>query len=337
MLRHVLFDTKLFDGEADRANSQKRILWLLEALTQCNQLYLQNHPDTPLIYASGIKYIVPAQFESTNVPEVETIRTFLQKNNAPQNVINALDALYNIVGGGEIFREIPRIIENGGGDCDNVACWRAAELRQLGIAACPFITWRKRADGGMTYHVIVRWPDNTIEDPSLLLGMGSPGRNADREEEERKLGERTAMYIAALKGSPAQRAAAEATAASVDMLGARTKQVYLSGLATTNPTRVQGVGAINSPQNYNQLQYTIPFQTDDVYENWSPTRPQAYFFNPLYPNLPTTPGGGPIFNTRLRDPDDDDFEDRYESRHDRFDGALSKLKRIGKRVAKAHQ
>jgi hypothetical protein len=331
MLRHVLFDLKLFADEDDRANSQKRILWLLEALTQCNQLYLQNHPDTPLIYQAKIKYIIPAQFEKTDVPEVEAIRTFLQKNSAPQSVMNALDYLYGIVGGGEIFREIPRIIENGGGDCDNVAAWRAAELRELGIAACPYITWRKRPDGGTTYHVIVRWPDGSSEDPSLLLGMGGEGRDADREEEERKLGERTGRFIAALKGTHAQTVAAATAAAATETLGARTKQTYLRGVSDAGGgTRVEGLGAVTSQQDFNQLQYTIPFQTDDaLYEDWSPSRPQAYYFNEYYPNLPTTKGGGPIFNSPTRF-DPDDIEDR-------FDGApLSRLKRVVKRVGKAN-
>ena len=75
-------------------------------------------------------------------------------------------------------------------NCDNVASWRAAELRELGVNAKPYITWRQRPDGGTTYHVIVRYEDGSSEDPSLLLGMGSPGREADRQEEERKLGER---------------------------------------------------------------------------------------------------------------------------------------------------
>ena len=63
---------------------------------------------------------------------------------------------------------------------------------------------------------------------------------------------------------------------------------------------ILGVGAITTPQNFSQLQYSIPFQTDDaLYEDWSPTRPQAYYANEYYPNLPTTKGGGPIFNTLL--------------------------------------
>lgn len=298
MLRHVLFDMQMFDGEDDRANSQKRVLCLLEALTWCNQLYLQNHPDTPLIYQSGIKYIVPAQFEKADVPEIAIIRTFLEKKGAPQIVFDALDKLYNIVGGGEIFREIPRIIENGGGDCDNVASWRCAELRNIGINASPYITWRKRLDGGTTYHVIVLWPDGSSEDPSLLLGMGGPERDADRDEEFRKLNERLTNFVAALR-----------------VKGMDTARTLLEHGASDQITQTVLGTAINSPQNYNQLQYTIPFQTDDAYADWTPTRPQAYWFNTVYPNLPLPPpGGGPVFNTRMRDPDDV---------FDRFDGALA--------------
>jgi len=69
---------------------------------------------------------------------------------------------------------------------------------------------------------------------------------------------------------------------------------------------------IITPQDYSQLQYTIPFQSDESYEDWSPTRPQAYYADPRYPNLPTS--GGPIFNTRWRDVDDveEDFDDRED-------------------------
>jgi hypothetical protein len=292
MLRHVLFDMALFANEAERENSQKRVLWLLEALTCCNQLYLQQHPETPFIYQSGIKYIQPAQFEKTNVPEVKALRDYLTEKGAPQYLFDALDKLYNIVGGGEIFREIPRIILNGGGDCDNVAAWRCAELRELGINACPYITWRTRSDGGMTYHVIVRWPDGSSEDPSLLLGMGGAARAKDRAEEERKLAERLANYISAFKVRGPDVADALIKSGASDqitglVIGARTKQTILGS-------------AINSPQDYSQLQYTIPFQTDDAYEDWSPTRPQSYYMDIRYPaGSVLNSNSGPIFNTLL--------------------------------------
>ena len=280
MLRHVLFDMSLFENESDRANSQKRVLWLLEALTRCNQLYLQQHPDTPLIYQSGIKYTVPEQFQKANIPEVDVVRQYLAKKNAPADVHAALKTLSDLTGGGEHFREIPRIIEHGGGDCDNVASWRAAELRELGVNAKPYITWRQRPDGGTTYHVIVRWPDGSSEDPSLLLGMGGALREHDRKEEESKLGERMGALLAGDRET-------------------------IFGATAATPLSAQG----GLPGDFGQgLQYSIPFQTDDAYADWSPTRPQAYFANPYYPQM--TPTSGPIFNTLMRD--SDDFDDRFD-------------------------
>jgi len=184
LLRNVLFDLHLFPDESERASSQKRVLVLLESLTLINQFYLEEHPETPLIYKSGIEYKLPAQF-------------------------GAGEAEGGVPGySGEVFRDIPRIIENGGGDCDNVASWRAAEIRhRLGVAAKPYITWRRRPDGGTTYHVIVIWPDGSSEDPSLLLGMGGAGKAKEREEEVRKLAERAAEMLLALKGPRADRVA----------------------------------------------------------------------------------------------------------------------------------
>lgn len=79
-------------------------------------------------------------------------------------------------------------------NCDGLASWRAAELRQAGIEASPYITNRPNPRGGTIYHVIVRYPDNTTEDPSLLLGMGGQDRAADRQEEIRKNAERCENY-----------------------------------------------------------------------------------------------------------------------------------------------
>jgi hypothetical protein len=197
MLRFVLFDLSLFIDERDRENSQKRVLWMLDALVKCNRIYLANNPDTPFIYHSGIKYKVPSQFDASGT-EIAIVREFVERTGTvPNKVRAALDALETMTGG-ERFRDIPRIIENGGGDCDNVAAWRAAELNELGIAAQPYITWRKRSDGGTTYHVIVRWPDGSSEDPSLLLGMGGEERAAERAEEVRKLEERSRDFVRAL-------------------------------------------------------------------------------------------------------------------------------------------
>lgn len=196
MLRHILFDLNLFENEQDRANSQKRVLVLLEALTLCNQFYLQEHPNTPLLYQSGIEYKLPGQMDGAPSPLGE----WLKASRPPADAMREYQDMAAATGG-EVFRDIPRILENGGGDCDNLAAWRAAEIRHhIGDPAKPYITWRKRPDGGTTYHVICCWSDGSSEDPSLLLGMPShDGTDKDRIEEERKLGERAAEFAEALQ------------------------------------------------------------------------------------------------------------------------------------------
>lgn len=191
MLRHVLFDTELFAPGQEPKNSQKRVLVLLEALTLCDQFYLKENPDTPRIYNANIAYKLPAQFDEIKPPEIESVKGFLEDRRAPREVVDAFQQMSSALGG-EVFREIGRIIENGGGDCDNLASWRCAELRSIGIPCRPYITWRKRSDGGTTYHVVVHMDaDGTHEDPSLLLGMAYPTREVDRLEEVRKLAERS--------------------------------------------------------------------------------------------------------------------------------------------------
>lgn len=55
-------------------------------------------------------------------------------------------------------------------DCEDLACWRTAELQRDGIRAiADIITQRTRR--GTLYHIVVRYPDGTIEDPSERLGM----------------------------------------------------------------------------------------------------------------------------------------------------------------------
>ncbi len=65
--------------------------------------------------------------------------------------------------------------QNGGKqatiDCEDLCCWRAAELQAEGIAAHPVFVWRKLEDGSHLYHIVVRYPDGRIEDPSRRLGM----------------------------------------------------------------------------------------------------------------------------------------------------------------------
>lgn len=57
--------------------------------------------------------------------------------------------------------------ERGQGDCEDLACYRAAELILAGERARA-IAQRTRAG----WHIVVRRGDGTIEDPSKILGMG---------------------------------------------------------------------------------------------------------------------------------------------------------------------
>ena len=58
-------------------------------------------------------------------------------------------------------------LRRGGGDCEDLAAWRAAELRIAGEPARVVVT--RSAPGVL--HAVVRRADGTIEDPSRRLGM----------------------------------------------------------------------------------------------------------------------------------------------------------------------
>lgn len=71
----------------------------------------------------------------------------------------------------ERFAVIPSVMRVGFGDCEDLAAWRIAELRLRGVRAVPWIIQPQPK----VFHVQVRHPDRTIEDPSLRLGMRGPG------------------------------------------------------------------------------------------------------------------------------------------------------------------
>jgi hypothetical protein len=55
-------------------------------------------------------------------------------------------------------------------NCEDLCCWRVAELWHRGIQAMPFPRL-ERAEGGQLWHILVLWPDGREEDPSAILGM----------------------------------------------------------------------------------------------------------------------------------------------------------------------
>ncbi len=206
-LRHIHVETTMFENEDIVNETQRDLCWWLEALTQRNQSYLKARPNTPPLYRSGVVYERPNQTRG-DVTEVRLLREALGRKANRADLAQVLDLVQQVLGG-EHFCDIGVILERGAIDCDGLACWRAAELRQLGVRAVPWMTHRK-ANGGTIYHALVRWPPfasipyETSEDPSLLLGMGGEARAADRRKEIEKNVERCEILAGAPAGSFSQ-------------------------------------------------------------------------------------------------------------------------------------
>lgn len=131
----ITFVLDLFKGPAEQEVSHKALRTMLMALMYIDMSWLQTNPNTPLIYESGVRY----------------------EEEPP---------------GQEDWQDIPTALKMRVADCEDLACWRAAELRvRYGVQAFPTFTCKKRANGGYLYHIIVALPDGTTEDPSRRLGM----------------------------------------------------------------------------------------------------------------------------------------------------------------------
>lgn len=131
----ITFVLDAFKGPHEQAMSHSHLSTLLLALMHVDMAYLQQYPNTPNLYESGVRY----------------------EEEPP---------------GQEDWQDIPTCLRMKVGDCEDLACWRAAEYRvRHGIAATPVFTFKRRSSGGYLYHITVRLPDGRIEDPSRRLGM----------------------------------------------------------------------------------------------------------------------------------------------------------------------
>jgi hypothetical protein len=128
--------TFVLNFKSGTPRSHADLLDLLWTLVRIDERYLLEHPETPLLYESGIRYEEEPLGEEdwVDIPSMLLRRRYL--------------------------------------DCEDVACWRVAELRvRYGIAAEPYFTSKVKPDGGYLYHILVRYPDGRVEDPSRMLGM----------------------------------------------------------------------------------------------------------------------------------------------------------------------
>lgn len=147
-MQPIVFKLDLFAHTEDHPRSQRTLLWLLEALCKANQEHLAQKPYPP-IYQAGIRYIRER--------------------------------------GTEEWLDIPHIIAAGGGDCEDLVCWRVAEVRMAGGHAGPYVRYRL-LNGHFHYHCLVQHYRRVVtrvggraverfvparkEDPSRRLGMG---------------------------------------------------------------------------------------------------------------------------------------------------------------------
>lgn len=81
------------------------------------------------------------------------------------------------VKGREDWKDCARVAEDREGDCEDLACYRAAELVSSGedLDARPAVIWTSPR----MLHAVVRRGDGSYEDPSRRLGMKGP-RHARR-------------------------------------------------------------------------------------------------------------------------------------------------------------
>lgn len=137
----VTFQLDAFNGTRDIEESLADLSAMLDCLISIDMTYLQRHPNTPLLYKSGVRY------------QDEPI-------------------------GAEFWRDIPTVLRYLDADCEDLACWLVAEKRvRFGIPARPIIIPQLKPNGRFLYHINVGTPNPRapggveVDDPSRRLGM----------------------------------------------------------------------------------------------------------------------------------------------------------------------
>ena len=139
----VTFESDAFNGTRDPQESIEVLAAMMNCLIEMNSIHLRRHPNTPLLYQSGVRY------------EEEPI-------------------------GAEFWRDIPTVLRYGVADCEDLAGWLIAEKRvRFGIPATALIIPQlrqptaARPEGSFLYHIAVATPDapGGVDDPSKRLGM----------------------------------------------------------------------------------------------------------------------------------------------------------------------
>jgi hypothetical protein len=140
VITDLLLNVKLpFDTRRRRARSEGVIHRLTALMAHVNLLYLSEHPETPLLYESGVRYMLPDQVRAPriNPAKLKDLVKFLRSAEASHETI--VTVLRFLVGM-ESFCDIPMLLERGGGDCNQLSPWRLAELWRGGGRGPPLHT-----------------------------------------------------------------------------------------------------------------------------------------------------------------------------------------------------
>ncbi len=134
----VCLELDLFRNQSDMGWSEEILNRLLRVLLKANREYIRRHRP-PGLYASGVRYKAEPR-------------------------------------GRENWKNIGHVIEAGFGDCEDLASWRLAELKEQGETDARYVVKRQVRNGFVLYHILLRRGRRggfRLEDPSRRLGMGS--------------------------------------------------------------------------------------------------------------------------------------------------------------------
>lgn len=211
-----------FDDAANREDSEDALVRLLGLTSRLNMMQLRKDPTIPPLYESGVVYTEPDQLVDrsrvTPAKRKQLVALCREMGLTPEEALMML----RVANGIEIFLDLNGLYRRGRGDCNELVPVRIAELWRNGIMASPYLTHEQKTDGsgGHSYHAVVWYPhDDSIEDPSLILGMGGPARAAERHAEIQKNADRRAAYIAAAQQLMAEGAPPETVAPLIDSMG----------------------------------------------------------------------------------------------------------------------
>lgn len=111
------------------------LMGLLEGLIAVNYQYLEEFPNTPMLYEAFPQYVIkPRPFQVDS------------------------------------WQDIPTTLARGTGDCKDFAAWRVAELRKRGVPDVSAAIKVSQINDLLIYHIPVRI-GTQWEDPSKILGM----------------------------------------------------------------------------------------------------------------------------------------------------------------------